>query len=146
MQSTSIVGYFRFYPIWTLLRSRPLFLQETTHFHPIHHHIHAKSSADSEWIVYVRLNASWICTQRYRFKCRVLVSPNLPSNAVNPLKYQWHLPTTDIIMRGESIQRDWIATENSSNYRDSMIRSVLISSWWDIYLYDPYRFLGHTFS
>lgn len=46
------------------------------------------------------LNASWIRTRRYRLKCRVLIRLNLPSNAVNPLKYQWHLLTTDTIVRG----------------------------------------------
>lgn len=68
------------------------------------------------------LNASWICTRRYRLKCRVLVSPNLPSNAVNPLKYQWHLPTTDTIMRGESNRYNWIAAQNALNYHNSINR------------------------
>lgn len=125
-QSTCIANYFSFYPIWTLLQSRP------------DDYSCKKLLISTRFIVYMRnralmvsglwLNASWICTRRYRFKCRVLVSPNLPSNAVNPLKYQWHLPTTDMIMRG--INPMWLDDDGklSSNYRDSMIRNVLISS------------------
>lgn len=142
-QSACIVGYFRFYPIWT------------SQSHPDAYSC-KKLLISTRFIVYMRnralmvsglwLNASWICTRRYRFKCRVLVSPNLPSNAVNPLKYQWHLPTTDMIMREKSIQCDWMTTENS-------LRIIAIqwseTCWYHldgIYLYDPQWFTGHTFS